>query len=324
MKALVYQGPEQIAYRDVPDPDPGAGEVRVRVHAVGLCGSDMHAWHGGDERRPPPLILGHEAAGTVDGTDRRVTINPLVPCHACENCEAGWTNICPNRQILSMPPREGCFAEWAIVPERNLVTVPDSISFEKASLAEPLACGWHAVSLSQGRMRRPLAEAETMVIGGGAIGVGAALALRAQGAAKVTVLETNPVRFPVLEGLEGLVTAHPDDYSGAPDLVIDAYGGAKSRALASAIARPGGFIAHIGLASGEGGLDARRMTLQEIGFVGTYTYTEEAFRETAEAIFDGRLGALDWPETRALADGAAAFDDHNAGRVAAPKTIFLP
>ncbi|MEM8840864.1 MAG: alcohol dehydrogenase catalytic domain-containing protein, partial [Pseudomonadota bacterium] len=71
MKALVYQGPEQITYQDVPEPAPRPGEVRVRIHAVGLCGSDMHAWHGGDERRPPPLILGHEAAGVVEGTGRR-------------------------------------------------------------------------------------------------------------------------------------------------------------------------------------------------------------------------------------------------------------
>lgn len=324
MKALVYEGPHQVSYRDVPDPEPRQGEALVRVHAVGLCGSDMHAWHGGDERRPPPLILGHEAAGVVEGTGRRVTINPLNACHECENCKAGWTNICPDRQILSMPPREGCFAEQVAVPERNLITVPDHVSFETASLAEPLACGWHAVSLVRARMRHALEEARCLVIGGGAIGVGAALALRAQGAGDVTVLETNPVRVPVLDALEGIAVDHPADYSAVPHLVIDAYGGEKSRALASAVVCPGGFIAHIGLASGDGGLDARRMTLQEIGFIGTYTYTEAAFRETAEAIFDGRFGPLDWPETRALSEGAGAFEDHRAGRVAAPKTIFLP
>ncbi|MBY8977793.1 alcohol dehydrogenase catalytic domain-containing protein [Rhodobacteraceae bacterium NNCM2] len=323
MKALVYTGPEQIAYRDAADPVPAPGEVRVRVHAVGLCGSDMHAWHGGDERRPPPLILGHEAAGVVEGTGRRVTINPLNACGTCENCRAGWTNICPHRQILSMPPREGCFAEWVTAPEGNLVTVPDDVSFEKASLAEPLACGWHAVSLAKSKMRHYLADAECMVIGGGAIGVGAALALKAQGAQDVTVLETNPVRMPVLDAMPEFATSHPDAYDGQPHLVIDAYGGERSRALASSIVCPGGLIAHIGLASGMGGLDARRMTLQEIGFFGTYTYTDAAFREAAAAIFDGRLGALDWPETRALADGARAFTDHNAGVVAAPKTIFL-
>lgn len=322
MKALVYNAPNTIALSEVEKPVAGPGEALVRLHACGLCGSDMHAYHGTDERRPPPLILGHEAAGFVDGTDRRVTINPLVPCGVCENCRAGWTNICAHRQILSLPPRQGCFAEWTVVPERNLIDIPDHVPFEKAALAEPLACGWHAVSLSIDRMRHPMAEAECAVIGGGAIGVGAALALKARGAARVTVLETNPLRLPGLARLEGIEAADPKGYDAAPHLVIDAYGGAGSRALASAITRPGGFIAHIGLASGEGGLDARRMTLWEIGFLGTYTYTDAAFRETAAAIFDGRLGTLDWTELRALEDGAQAFIDNDAGKVASPKIVF--
>ncbi|MEM7507034.1 MAG: galactitol-1-phosphate 5-dehydrogenase, partial [Pseudomonadota bacterium] len=221
-----------------------------------------------------------------------------------------------------LPPREGCFAEWVAVPEGNLVTVPDHVPFRHAALAEPLACGWHTVALSAAQMRHALEQADCAVIGGGAIGVGAALALRAKGATRITILETNTLRMPVLERLDGIVACHPDAYTGAPHLVVDCYGGATTRAWASSSVRPGGLIAHIGLASGEGGLDARRMTLQEIGFLGTYTYTPEAFRETAAAIFDGRLGALDWLETRDLAEGPGVFDAHAAGTMAAPKTVF--
>ncbi|MEL6476935.1 MAG: alcohol dehydrogenase catalytic domain-containing protein [Pseudomonadota bacterium] len=322
MKALVYEGPRQIAAREVDDPVAGPGEALVQVAAVGLCGSDMHAWAGHDARRPAPLILGHEAAGTVRGSGRRVTVNPLVSCGICRDCRAGWTNLCAKRQILSMPPRQGCFAEAVAVPEGNLIDVPDHVPLEKAALAEPLACGWHAVALSQQRMRHALAEAECAVIGGGAIGVGAALSLQAQGAEKVTVLETNPLRLPVLEALEGISAIHPDAYTAAPDLVIDCYGGAATRAWASEHTRPGGLITHIGLASGEGGLDARRMTLQEIGFLGTYTYTAQAFRETAQALFDGRLGPLDWFDERPLDAGPEAFLAHAEGRVSAPKTVF--
>ena len=97
-----------------------------------------------------------------------------------------------------------------------------------------------------------------------------------------------------------------------------------TRAAASAAARPGGVIVHIGLGSGKGGLDVRRMTLQEITFIGTYTYSQADFRGTAQAIFDGRLGALDWPEIRPLSDGARAFTDIKAGRAAAPKIILKP
>jgi threonine dehydrogenase-like Zn-dependent dehydrogenase len=83
-------------------------------------------------------------------------------------------------------------------------------------------------------------------------------------------------------------------------------------------------IAHVGLGEDTGGLDVRRMTLQEITFIGTYTYTMQDFRDTAAAIFDGRLGPLDWTEKRPLSDGASAFADLRAGKVAAPKIILKP
>ena len=113
MKALVYTGPKHVELRDFPDPAPVEGEALVRIEAVGICGSDMHAFLGHDERRPAPLILGHEAAGTVlSGAleGQRVTVNPLVTCGTCADCKASRDNLCRTRQIISMPPREGAFA----------------------------------------------------------------------------------------------------------------------------------------------------------------------------------------------------------------------
>ena len=331
MKALVYTGVESIEYRDVPNPAPGEGEDLVRIHAVGICGSDMHAYLGHDERRPAPLILGHEAAGVIIGgpnDDRRVTINPLVTCQTCEDCRAGRTNLCAQRQIISMPPRAGAFADYVTIPSRNLVTVPDDIPLARAALAEPLACGWHAVRLGRQALARPLADLDCLVFGGGAIGAGAALALAAQGADRITLVEPNATRRAALAGLRGIAViediASRRDLHGRCHLIIDGVGIAATRAAASACARPGGQIVHIGLGDSEAGLDIRRLTLQEIGFIGTYTYTEDDFRDTAAAIFDGALGALDWFETRPLAEGAAAFADLRAGRVAAPKIILAP
>jgi L-iditol 2-dehydrogenase len=108
------------------------------------------------------------------------------------------------------------------------------------------------------------------------------------------------------------------------DLVIDGVGFEATRTAASAAVRPGGVIMHIGLGSAKGGLDIRRLTLQEITFIGTYTYAAADFRDTARAIFDGRLGALDWPDIRPLSEGARAFADIKAGRSAAPKIILAP
>ena len=324
MKALVYQGVETLSYQDVPDPSPAEGEHLVRVAAVGICGSDMHAYLGHDARRPAPLILGHEAAGTIVGGPRngkRVTVNPLVTCQTCPACVSGRENLCPSRQIMSMPPREGSFAQFMAVPERNMVEVPQGVALEKATLAEPLAVSWHAARLVMEAVH-PSAARRALVIGGGAIGLAAALALRAMGIEDVTIAEPNAARRAFLRDTCG--EAAVDAANGFFPIVIDAVGYATTRAAASALAEPGGVIAHVGLGEDAGGLDVRRMTLQEITFIGTYTYTAQDFRDTAQAIFDGRLGALEWTETRGLSEGAQAFADLRAGRVAAPKIVLDP
>ncbi|MDA7965242.1 alcohol dehydrogenase catalytic domain-containing protein [Ruegeria sp.] len=324
MKALVYEGVEQMALREVADATPNPGEHLIRVEASGICGSDMHAYLGHDARRPAPLILGHEAAGIITGGPQegmRVTINPLVTCGTCPACTSGRENLCPIRQIISMPPREGAFAQFVAMPERNLVEVPAHVPLSQAALAEPLAVSWHAARLAIEALH-PAMDRRALVIGGGAIGVAAALALRAMGIAEVTIAEPNTLRRTYLQKLDGLILT--DTAEGAYPLVIDAVGYAATRAAASACAQPGGVIAHVGLGEDTGGLDVRRMTLQEITFIGTYTYTAEDFRQTAQAIFDGRLGALDWVETRGLSEGAQAFRDLRAGAVAAPKIILTP
>jgi L-gulonate 5-dehydrogenase len=330
MKALVYTGPEAMTLRDVPAPRAGNDEAIVGVEAVGICGSDMHAFLGHDDRRPAPLILGHEAAGRiVSGRDkgRRVTVNPLITCMACPACLSGRTNLCASRQIISLPPRPGAFAEQVVIPERNLQTVPDDVAIEKAALCEPLACSWHAVKLGAAASAARLPEARALVIGGGPIGVGVALSLATFGAGDITIVEPNPVRRPALAragDFKVVSSAEDNAASAAFDIVVDAYGGGASRALASRTARPGGVIVHIGLASGAGGLDVRRMTLQEITFIGVYCYTMFDFADTFAAMIAGRLGPLDWIETRPLVDGAHAFADIRAGRNAIPKIVLRP
>lgn len=330
MKALVYTGIESLEYRDVPMAQPGQDEVLIKVRAAGICGSDMHAYLGHDDRRPAPLILGHEASGTIvgdshDGT--RVTINPLVTCGTCRDCSQGRTNLCAKRQIISMSPREGAFADYVSMPFANLAEIPDDISFEKAALAEPIACGWHAVRLGRSAMGADLENLRCLVIGGGAIGVGAALSLAAFGAQDITLFEPNPIRRERLLAINQFTTMDPSVYGASCgdvfDLVIDGVGFASTRATACELVRPGGVICHIGLGDAKEGLDMRRMTLQEITFIGTYTYTAADFRETANAIFKGKLGALDWFETRPLSEGQAAFADIRAGSAVSPKTILI-
>ena len=324
MKALVYDGPKAISYREVPDPNPRQDHVLIMIKAVGICGSDMHAYLGHDERRPAPLILGHEAAGIIcegarDG--ERVTINPLVSCGKCSACGSGRENICPDRQIISMPPREGAFAQYVTIPERNLVNVPTKYSLDKAALVEPLAVGWHTAKLAANAIDANM-EKKALVIGGGAIGLATALALKAMGISELTISEFNPLRRQYL--LEHIDAKVVEKTESSFSIVIDAVGFGSTRAVASQLVSPGGVIAHVGLGDNTNGLDVRRMTLQEITFIGTYTYTAQDFKDTAEALFAGRLGTLDWIEKRPLSEGESSFQDLLRNKVAAPKIVLEP
>lgn len=331
MRALVYTGPKQIVLQDAPDPIAAGGDVLIDVGAVGICGSDMHAYLGHDERRPAPLILGHEAAGVVRGgvhDGKRVVVNPLVTCGTCRDCLSGRENLCASREIISMPPRQGAFAEKIVVPARNIIEIPDGLEMTRAALAEPLATSWHGVTLADRHAARPLAEARALVMGSGAVGLGAALALRAFGCPDVTVAETNALRRKTAtsQGFEKVVDPTVDGAldAGFADVVIDAVGNKHTRAAAVRSARPGSVIVHIGLGDGVDGFDARRVTLQEITFVGAYTYTMTDFRATLAAMASGALGNLDWIEARTLEDGIRAFDDLLEGRTGAAKIVLHP
>lgn len=328
MKALVYTGPGTLAYRDVEDPAPAIGESLLKVEACCICGSDMHAFHGKDERRKPPLILGHEAVGTVvsgAGPGRRVVINPLVSCGTCRYCREGRPNLCGGRQMMSMN-RPGSFAEMVVAPEGNLLEVPEGLASVHAALTEPAATAWHGVVMATRALARPLAEAKAIVIGGGAIGLLAALTLRAFGCAAIRVAETNALRREtvVAEGFEVFDPAGADPGDAKSELVVDAVGYAATRAAACRWVLPGGVILHVGLGDSEGGLDIRRATLQEITFIGTYTYTMTDFAEALVALAAGRLGSLGWVERRPLGEGLQAFQSLDAGQVAAAKIALVP
>ena len=329
MKALVYTDRKQLKYKQAPEPKVENGEILIKVEAVGICGSDIHAYLGHDERRPAPLILGHEVAGLIvegKNSGQRVTVNPLISCGICSFCVKGRNNICPERQLISMPPRDGGFADYLTIPEKNTILLPQNIDVRHAALIEPLACSWHAVKVGQISLDIPIRDAKCLIIGGGAIGVGVNLALKATGAVNISMVDNNPLRYKSLSRQFGGTTEIllGVDKTVLYDFVIDAVGFAASRAEASRICRPGGVIAHIGLGDGLGGLDIRRMTLQEITFAGTYSFTSEDFKETAQAIFNSKMGDFGWIEERPLDEGAEAFLDILNGEVSSSKVLLRP
>src|SRR5450755_2027623 len=139
VKALVYTKPSEMTYRDEPEPTLSPGEVLIRVDAVGICGSDMHAYHGRDPRRIPPLILGHELAGEIlagPGAGGRVTVNPLITCGRCEFCAQGRNNLCSNRTMIGMT-RAGAFAQYVTTAATSVIDLPLGMAARAAALTEP-------------------------------------------------------------------------------------------------------------------------------------------------------------------------------------------
>ena len=164
-----------------------------------------------------------------------------------------------------------------------------------------------------------------VVLGGGAIGLLSALVLQEHGVQDLWVGETNPHRHPMLQSVINGKIYNPLDRDGTqpvnPDLIIDAVGSGATRKAASALIKPGGVIAHIGLQDSLDGLDTRRITLQEITFVGTYCYTPDDFQAALDLLADGRISAKGWSDIRPLEEGAKSFEDIHNG-VAPPKIIL--
>ena len=330
MQALVYVANEQMAFREEADAEVlGSGEALVEIEAVGICGSDMHAYLGHDPRRVPPLILGHEAAGKVlngELSGKRVVINPLITCGHCNDCLDGRQNLCAERDLIGMY-RPGAFAERVAIPERNLIEIPDGMDASLAALTDPAATATHAVNLAERSLARPISETKALVIGGGSVGLFAALTLAHRGVKDLTLADTNALRRQSAEKTGVANVINPIDgpvVDATFDLVVDAVGGKATRQASVAAVMPGGVIMHIGLMDNDGGVDVRRLTLQEITFIGTYTYTPLDLRVTLAQLHEGALGSLDWIDERPLAEGGAAFEELHAGRCGAPKVILRP
>jgi alcohol dehydrogenase len=333
MRALVYTQPNEMQLQQRPKPEAAPGEVVLAIEAVGICGSDLHAWHGHDPRRKPGLVLGHEFVGTIVesaapgfAVGTRFTGNPLIVCGTCEYCVQGRNNLCANRTMVGMT-RPGAYAEFMSIPAASLIAMPQDLASRAAALTEPAATAWHAVNLTLRGLARPIHECRVLVIGGGAIGMLAALLLRHLGIDRLTLAELNPLRR---EAVARHARCEAIDPRVAPvaessfDVVIDAVGAKATRVQAFAAIKPGGVIMHVGLQDWASEIDMRKLTLAEITLLGTYTYTTADLRATVDALARGCFGELSWVEERRLDDGQQAFLDLDQGRCAAAKVILKP
>jgi len=269
MKALLLTAPSTLAITDLETPEPDAGEVRVRIAACGICGSDVHGYTGSTGRRIPPLVMGHEAAGIIDAVGQnvsgqmigqRVALDSTVFCGECEFCCSGKENLCTHRQVLGVScdayRRQGCFAEYAIVPERCVYPLPDQMGFVAASLLEPLTIGLQAVRLGNAGP----ATRSAVVIGAGTIGLAIIVALKSYGVQRIAAVDLDASRLKEATefGADAVFEADKTtakqlaewgassaDTDGA-DLVLEAVGAAASVETAIHAVTRGGSVVLVG------------------------------------------------------------------------------
>jgi len=333
MQALVYTDTQTLIYREEKNPNLINGESIIKVSASGICGSDMHAYHGNDNRRIPPLILGHEVSGVIDkGKEigKKVVLNPLITCGTCNYCINKKEHLCPKRIILGMNRpivRQGGFAEYVSIPNKNVYELPKNLEMKEAPIAEPCAVALHAVELGEKELSTKLKDSKALVIGAGAIGLLCGLILsKIKKCKEIVIVEPNDKRLQ--ESLkyldaDGLKPSNKNIYSDHFDIVFDTVGLEITRQQAIKTIKPGGIIIHIGLTQPSGSFDFRKTTLQEITFIGTYCYTNKDFEKTLNILNNKEIGSLEWIQYRNLKEGSSAFKEIHNGSCAAPKIILL-
>lgn len=321
MQALLYPAFGQMEVRELPAPRPGPGEVVVQVGACGICGSELGSFAARSPRRIPPLVMGHEFAGSVAALGEgvsgvtigdRVVVNSVVHCGDCDLCRRGSTHLCRHRQVFGMN-RPGAFAQQIAVPARVLFPMPAGMTAVQGALVEPLANGIHVLSLAAGK---PLAS--VVVMGAGPIGLMCLQAAIQAGAARVGVSEPKAVRRDVARELGAAMVWSPEgDGFGAgvaaltegagADLVIDAVGSPATKRDSIGATRPGGEIVWIGLHGDEVQLSSFDLILAERRLSGSYGATDADLRTAIQWFSEGRIRTEPWVETVPLSRGAEAF-----------------
>jgi L-iditol 2-dehydrogenase len=307
MKSLLLSSYNHLEIADFPAPQPGPGEVLVRVAACGICGSDVHGYDGSSGRRIPPIVMGHEAAGTVAavGSDvkgyaagDRVTFDSTVYCGACAWCQRGDVNLCDNRQVIGVScgdyRRHGAFAEYVAVPQRILYHLPDNLSFEEAAMLEATSVALHAVRVSA------IKGGETaLVIGAGMIGLLTLQAAKALGCARVFVADVDVTRLHLASqmGADAILHGSGNELANGVlmltegrgvDLAYEAVGRSETVNGAIDCTRKGGTVTLIGNIQPEVTLPLQKVVTRQLRLQGSCASAGE-YPQAIELIAAGKI-----------------------------------
>lgn len=256
MKAAVVTGPNRWGVAEVPDPEPGPGEVVVEVQRCGVCGTDLHVLAGETPTVTYPVIPGHEFSGRVVAVGAGVTgpplgtfvvVDPMVFCGHCQPCRSGWTNLCASGGGLGTTV-DGAFARYVSVRRDRCEPVPEGVPAEWAPLTEPLSCALHALDRAG-----PVVGADVLVIGAGPAGL-LLTRLLSLGGANVDVVERTPLRREAapLFGADRAVTSTDElDRDRGWQLVVDASGNASAIQEGLSLVRRAGTFLVFGVSRGD-------------------------------------------------------------------------
>lgn len=302
MHAAYYERNKTIAIRPGAAVRPGPGQVRLNVAYCGICGTDVHIYHGKmDTRVANPQIMGHEASGIVAevGTNvmqwspgDRVVVRPLDPCNSCPACRAGHVHICQTLKFIGIDAAGAFQSSWT-VPAHTLHRVPDALGLDLAALIEPLAVACHDVRIGSVR-----AGEFAVVLGGGPIGVLIALVARAQGA-QVVISEMNPHRIRFAEKLGFAVVnpsstdlaAYVNEKTGGTgaDIVFEVTASAAGAAVMTELPRTRGRIVVVGIFSDAPKVNLFRFFWRELRLFGARVYEPEDFDKAIALAAGGTL-----------------------------------
>ena len=301
MKALVYLGPDQLELENRPTPTPKDGEALVRIRYAGICGTDLHLWHGEMTTVNPPVVVGHELVGEVvtDTTGQyaagqRVAIEPLLVCGVCLACRSGASHVCRNLKVQGVHA-DGGAAEMLCTPTTRLHALPDGLSWEAAGCTEPTSVAVHMVR------RAGIQLGDTvLVLGGGPIGFLVANVARAAGARRVLISEVSKPRLALAEsaGIETIDASKADPIAvirdvtngeGA-DVVVEAVGHPATVAQMTGACRVQGTILIGGIGGEKPPVDLANVVFKELNLIGSRVY---ASRDMATAIQLLGSGAID-------------------------------
>ncbi|MGA8528903.1 MAG: galactitol-1-phosphate 5-dehydrogenase [Acidobacteriaceae bacterium] len=342
MKALVLEEYSRLALREIPPPAPSPGELLIRVAACGICGSDVHGYDGSSGRRIPPLVMGHEAAGTVAAVGHavsrfrpgdRVTFDSTVFCGACPFCLRGEINLCDRREVLGVScgeyRRAGAFAEFVTVPERIAHRLPPSLSFAEAAMLEPTAVALHAVAVSEVR-----AGETALVLGAGMIGLLTLQAARAAGCSRVFIADVDATRLDLARQLGATDVLHlsgPDlarailtQTDGGVDVVYEAVGRQETIETAIASVRKGGTVTLIGNIAPQVTIPLQAVVSRQLRLQGTAASSGE-YPQAIDLIDSGKIQVK--PLITAIApleDGPRWFERLHAHEPNLMKIVLTP